>query len=369
MRYALLASCAVVALVAAHVGDAAFPGRNGLRLVQRYGPNDTLELAVRTTDGAIRQLTDNETDDYGPAWAPDGRRIAFVRLVRDESGDARLALFTIASNGSGERQLTRGHLDEWPSWSPDGTSIAFIRRTDNVADTVVLVGADGQAERVLFRIPGSSVASVKWSPDGRKLAYVSDLSAYVRDLRTGVTRRLTPKHYRGYAAVFDGVVDWSPDSRRVSLARTECVDADCREAVTATVVEDAQSGRVQREVAANCFPMTWSPRGWLSCGGGAIQPRCTIYGSDGADRIRGTAARDVICGERGNDRIDGRGGDDVIIGGAGNDTIVGGPGKDRLFGAWGDDRIVARDGTADVVDSGPGADRLTVDRRFDLVTG
>lgn len=368
MRRIFVLTSVLLALVAAQVGDAAFPGRNGLRFVQRHGPSGTLEIAVRTPGGTVRQLTDNQTDDYAPAWAPDGRRVAFVRRISDALGYTKLVLFAIGSDGRGERQLTRDHLDEWPAWSPDGTRIAFIRRTANVADTVVVVGADGAAEHVLFKAPGSTIAAVKWSPDGLNIAYVRDLAVYVRALRTGVTRKLTPKRFEHYAAVFDAYVDWSPDSRHVSIARTECVDSECRDAVTATVVENAKSGRFQREIAANCFPMTWSPRGRLSCGGGAIQPLCTIYGSGGADHLHGTTGHDVICGEGGNDFIDGRGGDDVIIGGRGNDTIIGGQGKDRLFGGWGDDRLLARDGEQDVVDGGPGANGLQIDPRIDLVT-
>jgi hypothetical protein len=132
--------------------------------------------------------------------------------------------------------------------------------------------------------------------------------------------------------------------------------------------------------------------------------RCTIFGTQGPDTIRGGRGRDVICGLGGNDRILGGGGGDVVYGGPGNDFIdggmgndvlrggpgdddlvgrsgndlleggagrdhlVGGTGIDRLRGGAGVDAIAALDGRADVVNGGAGADTATLDRRLDRVT-
>ena len=84
---------------------------------------------------------------------------------------------------------------------------------------------------------------------------------------------------------------------------------------------------------------------------------CTITGTDGADRLRGTSRDDVICGLGGNDTIDGRGGDDVIFGDAGADRIDGGGDDDTLYGGEDPDSIEAGSGT-DVASGGPGLDRF-----------
>jgi Ca2+-binding RTX toxin-like protein len=63
-----------------------------------------------------------------------------------------------------------------------------------------------------------------------------------------------------------------------------------------------------------------------------IDPRCTVGGTDRADRLRGTSRRDVICGFSGNDRIDARGGGrDVVYGGRGRDSATV-DGSDRVVG-------------------------------------
>jgi RTX calcium-binding nonapeptide repeat (4 copies) len=94
-------------------------------------------------------------------------------------------------------------------------------------------------------------------------------------------------------------------------------------------------------------------------GATASVARCTVSGTAGADRLKGTPRRDVICGRggadmirglSGNDRLVGGKGDDVLLGGKGNDVLLGGPGSDRLVGGPGADRIYGGGGA----DSCPG---------------
>jgi len=67
-----------------------------------------------------------------------------------------------------------------------------------------------------------------------------------------------------------------------------------------------------------------------------------IEGTDGPDRLSGTAQRDTIRGYDGRDVLHGRAGDDVLRAGRGHDVLYGGPGADRLFpgrDGWTDDRV------------------------------
>jgi Ca2+-binding RTX toxin-like protein len=81
----------------------------------------------------------------------------------------------------------------------------------------------------------------------------------------------------------------------------------------------------------------------------------TIHGTDGNDRLRGTAQADQIFGHGGNDDIRPGAGDDVVYGGTGRDELwVDGRGRDRGFGGPGAD--AAGVATGDSVRLGPGAD-------------
>jgi hypothetical protein len=94
-------------------------------------------------------------------------------------------------------------------------------------------------------------------------------------------------------------------------------------------------------------------------------------GTHGPDKLRGEAGSDLVLGLAGRDRLQGGGGDDCLHGGAGRDRVSGGAGDDllaggrqvdRIYGGAGDDEVKARRGRADVVDCGPGEDRVTVGR-------
>lgn len=88
-----------------------------------------------------------------------------------------------------------------------------------------------------------------------------------------------------------------------------------------------------------------------------------LDGGPGADRLAGGDGHDRLLGEAGDDRLRGGLRDDVLLGGAGADVLEGGPGRDRFAGGPGDDRVEARDGVAEQVDCGRGADTARLDRR------
>jgi hypothetical protein len=113
----------------------------------------------------------------------------------------------------------------------------------------------------------------------------------------------------------------------------------------------------------------------------AWAPAINFVGNDGpnvvqlrgeaADTVAGLGGDDTIDGANGNDVLDGGAGNDTIFGGGNDDTIIGGPGLDSLSGEGsasglfisvaGNDRIDARDGVAELLNCGPGADSAIID--------
>lgn len=79
----------------------------------------------------------------------------------------------------------------------------------------------------------------------------------------------------------------------------------------------------------------------------------TIQGTEGRDRLVGSAFADIIEGLGGADRIDGLAGADVLDGGDGPDVLLGGSGDDRL--------AAELDAARDTVRCGPGADVVTAE--------
>ncbi|MCW3017122.1 MAG: hypothetical protein JWO02_4214 [Solirubrobacterales bacterium] len=89
-----------------------------------------------------------------------------------------------------------------------------------------------------------------------------------------------------------------------------------------------------------------------------------MLGGAGDDQLEGNAAVNALSGDAGNDILRGSGGDDTLDGGDGNDTLDGYAGRDHLLGGAGDDLLYPdhyEDPSADVVDGGPGVDRIEED--------
>ncbi len=108
----------------------------------------------------------------GPAWSPDGGRLAFVAL-----DGGRQHIWTVPVEGGAPLRLTEGEWDDGnPIWSPAGESIAFhsdrsADRGENPASDIWIIPAAGGAARCLTRGTGP-IRALAWSPDGRSIAFI-----------------------------------------------------------------------------------------------------------------------------------------------------------------------------------------------------
>ena len=118
------------------------------------------------TDGSdLVQLTDLPEIELFPAWSPDGRRLAFVRLPDMASGDIWLIDADPTAADRHLTQLTDGAgLEAAPAWSPDGRSIAYVDDWQG-APSVWIRSADGAGEA--RRVVDGNWPS--WTPDGTRL--------------------------------------------------------------------------------------------------------------------------------------------------------------------------------------------------------
>ncbi|MDJ0953656.1 MAG: hypothetical protein QNJ81_08250 [Acidimicrobiia bacterium] len=153
------------------------------------GPTDPVEL----TDGAL--AVDS------PTWSPGGV-IAF-EVSADQGSD----VWTI-DPGGGEPELLLGNA-AGPAYSPDGTRLAFVAVGDRESAIAVLEVASG--EIVVLTDPADRGINPAWSSDGTEIVYTAgtrDFDVWVADLASGETRRLTSEPNREWWPCFtaDGAV-------------------------------------------------------------------------------------------------------------------------------------------------------------------
>ena len=107
--------------------------------------------------------------------SPDGLRVAFVVTTLSEERDEYLSnIWTVAADGGAPRRLTRGDKrDAAPRWSPDGTRLAFVseRQGHKRPQLYVMPTDGGEAMRLTELAQG--VGDPVWSPDGKRLAFPS----------------------------------------------------------------------------------------------------------------------------------------------------------------------------------------------------
>ena len=174
-------------------------------------------------------LTAYPGSEWGAAFSPDGRQVAFAwNGVRQDNYDIYLK-----ANGSDSptRLTTDPAPDFSPTWSPDGRRIAFLRELGTGRFAVMMVpAADGPevkiAETTAFL--STSDRNLVFSPDGKWLITPDlDVSAPGREVRpvvrlfrysveNGSRRPLTlpPPGYDG-----DTYPAFSPDGRALAFLR------------------------------------------------------------------------------------------------------------------------------------------------------
>jgi dipeptidyl aminopeptidase/acylaminoacyl peptidase len=171
-----------------------------------------------------RQLTRYTVDDGqelgGVTWTPDGRTLLFVRggganrqgehpnPTSDPAGVEQV-IWRIGLDGG---EPVRIGVGTSPAVSPRGDGVAFLRR-GQVWWAPLGDGAE-PVQRIHAR---GSAGSLRWSPDGARLALVSSrgLHAYVGiyDVEARTLRWLDPSVDR------DGNPVWSPDGGRLAWIR------------------------------------------------------------------------------------------------------------------------------------------------------
>jgi dipeptidyl aminopeptidase/acylaminoacyl peptidase len=170
----------------------------------------------------ITSYMDDDGQDVGSlAWTPDASTLVYVRggapnrlgeipnPASDPAGAER-ALWRISVDGGDPVRIGPGSS---PAVSPRGDGVAFLR-----GGAIWFAPLDGSAEPSVMVQARGGLGSLRWSPDGSRLAFVSGRGTHafvgVYDLEARTVRWMDPSVDRDSNPV------WSPDGRRLAYIRT-----------------------------------------------------------------------------------------------------------------------------------------------------
>ena len=211
-------------------------------------------FAVDVTSGERRQLTAHTKDNFGARFSPDGQTVAYHST---RTGTSEIWLYYL--DGRQETRITdNDSWDLYPDWSPDGRRLIFVSDRQDSHYKIFIVNSDGGGERLLIDQPISFDSPLlpvnanlvsRWSPDGEQIAFLvgaNDSTTLWTVEADGSGARKILENATGF--------DWYRDSRHGLYTRRHGSESEI-------VAVDLESGREQSLFVGAFTEMEVAPDG------------------------------------------------------------------------------------------------------------
>ena len=216
--------------------------------------HDTFLFAVDLMTGKRRQLTSHTKDNFGARFSPDGQTLAYHST---RTGTSEIWLHYL--DGQQETRITdHDSWDLYPDWSPDGRRLVFVSDRQDSRYKIFIVNSDGGGERLLIDQPISSYSPLlpvnanlvsRWSPDGEQIAFLvgaKDSTTLWTVQADGEGARMVLENATGF--------DWYRDNRHGLYTRRHGSESEI-------VAVDLETGREQPLYVGALTEMDVAPDG------------------------------------------------------------------------------------------------------------
>jgi Tol biopolymer transport system component len=198
------------------------PDGESLAIVDKGSPQEPFGIFLITREtGEKRRLTAPPPASYGdtsPAFSPDGKLLAFVRVPGSGAADVYV---TPAAGGEPRRLTFSNQLIGRVTWTPDGRAIVFdMGAVVGMGGLWRVSASGGMPERLVAA--GQSVLEPAISPRGGRLAYTQslrDLNIWRLELSSPNGQSILPKEFISSTQT-EQWAEFSPDGKRILFLST-----------------------------------------------------------------------------------------------------------------------------------------------------
>lgn len=202
------------------------PDETKIAFSAKAGEEDALHIVDVQEAKIIKSLKFGIDGIRTPSWSPQGDEIAFTG-IQDGYGD----LYAVNLATEKLRKITNDKFSDMEAdWSPDGKKLVFVSDRGDFLETdedleiheinyrnldIFMINADGSGLTALTQTPALERTPV-FHPGGRKIAYTSDASGisniYVHDLESEVNYPITN--------VITGIfhLSWAANGQKLAFA-------------------------------------------------------------------------------------------------------------------------------------------------------
>jgi hypothetical protein len=198
---------------------------DGSRIAFNRSSGFKTEICLMNADGTnVVTVISAEalTHNRDPSWSPDGSKFVFTS---NRSGSGKTEIWMANADGSGLVQLTfsfqKGSdgqgpifsVDFNPAWSPDGSKIAFVSNREGADTELYVMNADGTNQ---LRLTNDALDDTlpTWSPDSQRIAFIKSNGAGIHIINGDGTNLVFVISFSAWPA-------WSPDGSRLAFIQSD----------------------------------------------------------------------------------------------------------------------------------------------------